>query len=206
MKFNLFRTSYCLLLALPLFFASCSKEGPAGPQGPAGPAGPTGAAGAAGTQGAQGNPGTANVIYSNWLDVGFRADTATNTTTGRLDTLGYSATIPALQLVDSILDKGDIKVYWNAGSETDTSGSFVLALPFNDLLVSGILTNVYFSRNTISLYANADLSTYTENGNRYSQFRYILIPGGTAAGRKPNGSVVNWNNYAEVKQYLGMKD
>lgn len=206
MKFN-FSTSLYLLLALPLFFASCSKTGPTGPAGAQGPAGPTGAAGAAGTagtQGTQGNPGTANVIYSAWLDVAFQPDTATNPTTGKLDTLNYSAFIPAPQLVDSILNKGAIKVYWNAGSETDTSGSFVVALPFNDLLLSGILTNIYFSNNTISLVSNADLTTYTQNGNKYSQFRYVLIPGGTAAGRKPNG--VNWNNYAEVKKYLGLKD
>ncbi|HEX8174310.1 MAG TPA: hypothetical protein VF543_04225, partial [Pyrinomonadaceae bacterium] len=73
-------------------------------------------------------------------------------------------------------------------------------------LISGILTNVYFARNTISLFANSDLSTYTENGNKFYQFRYVLIPGGTAAGRKPNGSTVDWNNYAEVKRYLGLKD
>jgi hypothetical protein len=204
MKFN-FSAPFYLLLAVPLFFASCSKEGPAGAQGPAGPAGPTGAAGAAGAQGAQGDPGTANVIYSTWLDVTFQPDTATNASTGMLDTLGYSAEIPAPQLVDSILNQGDVKVYWNAGSSTDTSYSLVLALPFNDLLRSGILTNVYFSRNIISLYANADLTTYTQSGNNYSQFRYILIPGGTPAGRNATGTI-NWNNYAEVKKYLGLKD
>lgn len=205
MKFT-FKTPFYLLVALPLFFASCTKEGPAGPAGPQGPAGPTGAAGAAGAQGAQGEPGTANVIYSAWLDVAYQpGDTATNPTTGKLDTLNYRALIPAPQLVDSILNTGSIKVYWNAGSETDTSGSFVVALPFNDLLVSGILTNVYFSNGAISLVSNADLTTYTENGNRYSQFRYVLIPGGTAAGRNAKGTI-NWNNYAQVKKYLGLKD
>ena len=208
MKLNL-NIAFCMLLALPLFFTSCSKTGPAGATGPAGPQGPAGAAGAAGTAGAtgaQGAPGTANVIYSAWLDVTFQpGDTATNRTTGKLDTLNYNAFIPAPQLVDSILNKGSIKVYWNAGSETDTSGSFVVALPFNDLLLSGILTNTYFSNKTISLVSNADLSTYTQNGNKYFQFRYVLIPGGTAAGRNPKGAI-NWNNYAEVKKYLGLKD
>lgn len=202
MKFN-FKVSFYLLLAVPLFLASCSKEGPAGAQGPAGPAGPTGAAGAAGAQGAPGEPGSANVIYSAWLDVTFGTDTASSAT--GLDTLGWFSDIPAPQLVDSILNSAEIKVYWNAGSSTDTSTSLIVALPFNDFLISGILTNVYFSSNTISLYSNADLSTYTQNGNKYSQFRYILIPGGTAAGRKPTAGV-NWNNYAEVKKYLGLKD
>jgi hypothetical protein len=122
-----------------------------------------------------------------------------------LDTLAYDANIPAPQLVDSILNGGEIKVYWNAGSAADTSGSFVVALPFNDLLISGIFTNVYFSRNTISLVSNSDLTTYTKTGGKFSQFRYIIIPGGVAAGRKPTGTV-DWNNYAQVKKYLGLKD
>lgn len=200
MKFNLFRTSYFLLIALPLFFASCAKTGPTGPAGPAGPAGPTGAAGAAGAAGAQGNPGTANVIYSNWLDVTYKPDTATNSTTGKLDTLGFSAEIPAPQLVDSILNKGTMKVYLNLNS-SDTS--LVVSLPFTTR--SGILINPYFSSGLISLNSNADASTVTENGKKYLQYRYVLIPGGTAAGRKPNGGI-NWNNYAEVKKYLGLKD
>lgn len=207
MKFNFSRSLY-LLLAIPLFFTSCSKDGPTGPAGPQGPAGPTGVAGAAGTAGAigaQGATGTANVIYSGWLDVAFQPDTATNPTTGVLDTLGYSAGISAPQLVDSILNNGAIKVYWNAGSSTDTTGSLVVALPFTDLLLSGIIINTYFSSNTISFYSNSDLTTYTQGGSNYSQFRYVLIPGGTAAGRNPKGSI-NWNNYAEVKKYLGLKD
>lgn len=205
MKFN-FSTSLYLLLALPLFFSSCSKTGPTGPAGAQGPAGPTGAAGAAGTAGAtgaQGNTGTANVIYSNWLDVAFQADTATNPTTGVLDTLGYSAGIPAPQLVDSILNKGEVKVYLNLyNSDTAT----IVALPFTTSL-RGILINPYFSNGLISLGANADASTYLDprDGKKYLQYRYVLIPGGTAAGRNPKGTI-NWNNYAEVKKYLGLKD
>ncbi len=203
MKFNFSKSLY-LLLVLPLFFASCSKQGPAGPAGAAGPQGPAGtagAAGAAGTQGAQGNPGTANVIYSAWIDVAFHPDTATNTTTGRVDTLGYSADIPAAQLVDSILNKGEVKVYLNL---YNPDSAFIAALPYTT--PSGILINPYFSTGTILLNANLDASTYTDpsDGKKYLQYRYILIPGGTAAGRKPNG--INWNNYAEVKKYLGLKD
>jgi len=202
MKFNFSKSLY-LLLVLPLFFASCSKQGPAGPAGAAGPQGPAGTAGVAGapgTQGAQGNPGTANVIYSAWLDVAFKPlDTATNPTTGKLDTLSYIANIPAPQLVDSIMNKGEVKVYLNLGS-VDTAT--IVALPFTTLY--GVLISPYFSIGTISLVANADASTVTDAGKKYLQYRYIIIPGGTAAGRRPNG--ISWNNYAEVKKYLGLKD
>ncbi len=206
MKFN-FSTSLYLLLALPLCFSSCSKTGPTGPAGAQGPAGPTGAAGTAGTAGAtgaQGNTGTANVIYSNWLDVAYQADTATNPTTGKVDTFSYSAVIPAPQLVDSILNKGEIKVYFNAGS--DSSGrQAIFPLPIYEAFYFNILINTLYSAQSISLTATGNASSFTNNGNHYFQYRYILIPGGTAAGRNPKGSI-NWNNYAEVKKYLGLKD
>ena len=109
-----------LAFALILFFASsliifsCSKgpagaAGATGAQGPAGPSGPTGSTGAT---------GTANVIYSPWLNVTFQAGSDTN----------MIGTIPAPKLADSILNKGDVKVYFNAGSDS-TNGQFVLALP-----------------------------------------------------------------------------
>lgn len=201
MKFT-FKTPFYLLLALPLFFASCTKEGPAGPAGPQGPAGPTGAAGAAGAQGAQGEPGAANVIYSDWLDVTFSPQT--DTTGGRLDTLGWSAEIPAPQLVDSILNKGVVKVYLNLGN-SDSASAVVVALPF--ITSDGALINPFYFPGTIALDANIDASTYTDpsDSKKYLQYRYILIPGGTAAGRKPNVGI-HWDNYAEVKKYLGLKD
>ncbi|MEJ7680561.1 MAG: hypothetical protein WKG06_22450 [Segetibacter sp.] len=75
-------------------------------------------------------------------------------------------------------------------------------MPFTT--TSGVLINPLFSTGLISLSSNVDASTVTENGKKYLQYRYVLIPGGTAAGRKPNG--INWNNYEEVKKYLGLKD
>lgn len=56
-----------ILFAASLFIA-CSKDGEIGPQGPKGEQGQVGAEGPAGQDGEQGEPGTANVIYSDWLD------------------------------------------------------------------------------------------------------------------------------------------
>lgn len=196
MKFN-FRTSfYVMLAAIPFIMVSCSKTGPTGPAGATGPAGPTGAAGAAGTQGAQGNPGTANVIYSPWLDVTY-SPAAT-------DSSAWRAEIPAPQLVDSILNKGTMKVYLNIGSDSIES-QLIVALPIADVLLTGYIVNSYFANSLITLIANGDAGTFTNSsGNKQWQYRYVLIPGGTAAGRRPNG--IDWNNYAEVKKYLGLKD
>jgi len=198
MKFN-FSASLYLLLALPLFFSSCSKTGPTGPAGAQGPAGPTGAAGAAGTAGAtgaQGNPGTANVIYSAWIDT---------VTYAGSDSTGWVAGISAPQLVDSILNQGEMKVYFNFARDS-ADNQFITPLPVIDVLVlGGVYINPYFSPQFITLGATANVSSYTSGAYHHFRYRYILIPGGTSAGRNPKGSI-NWNNYAEVKKYLGLKD
>jgi hypothetical protein len=177
----------CAICAVAmLIFASC-KKGDTGPAGPAGPGGPAGAAGAAGPAGAA---GTANVIYSNWIDtLVFKPDTATNMTTHKLDTLGYFTDINVPKLTLDILNKGEIKVYVNAGTVADPT---VLPVPYNNGLV---FIDPSFFLSTIELYSNARLTNVP--------FRYILIPGGTTARTYKS---INWNNYNEVKAYLGLKD
>src|SRR5436305_11781768 len=129
MKSKLFTMRGILILATALAIASCSK-GPKGDTGPAGPQGPAGAAGAAGSPGATGATGTANVIYSNWLNVKF---------TGT-DTTGWFANITATQLVDSIVNKGDIKVFLNVGSDS-ADNQLVFPLPITDILITGAIIN-----------------------------------------------------------------
>src|SRR5258706_10870021 len=99
---------YILSMAMVMTIFSCKKgdTGPAGPAGPTGAAGSAGASGPAGPAGPAGASGTANIIYSNWLNVKYQGT----------DTTGWFAQIIAPKLVDSILNKGDIKVYLNAGS------------------------------------------------------------------------------------------
>lgn len=190
-----------LLFTGTVVIFSCSK-GPAGATGATGATGPQGPAGPTGSTGAT---GTANVIYSPWLNVTFSAFTDTN----------MVATIPAPKLTDSILNRGEVKVYFNAGSDS-TNSQFVLALPaYEPFLFSNnnqavtLIINPYFSLDTISIISNYDLSSFAINGYNYFQFRYIIIPGGTSTlpvsinGTKRS---VNWNDYNEVKAYLGLKD
>lgn len=183
-------------------FASCKKgdTGPAGAAGPVGPAGATGAAGAAGPA------GTANVIYSDWTDLTYTADTVHNPDLS-VDTLGYYSDWAVPKLDNTILNSGEVRVYINA----NVPGTpYVLPLPFTDLYATfGLLTiNPAFYLNTISLYADQDASTFTvpsgpSAGLKAWQYRYILIPGGTTARLS---KAVDWNNYAAVKAYLGLKD
>lgn len=188
--------SYILSVALVVGIASCDKEGPAGPAGATGPAGPQGPAGA---QGPAGDPGTANVIYSDWMDVTY--DPVTDTNGAVVDTVAWVASIDAAGITNEILTSGEVKVYLNANDATDPA---VFALPITDLFaLTGVLNiNLYLTTGTINLYSTDDASTFTDSGTKFWQYRYIIIPGGTHA-RKVK---IDWNNYNEVKAYLGLKD
>lgn len=191
-KFNVFRSA--LVLAVVVIVTSCAKDGDTGPQGPPGPAG---AAGPQGVAGPAGPIGTANVIYSPWLDVTYEA--VEDQTTG--DPIAWVAEIVAPKLTAAILNNGEIKVYLNAGSTADPA---VFPLPINDLYaLTGISNlNAYFSLNTINLYCTENASTFTEQGVKAFQYRYVLIPGGAPARM----ATVDWNNYDAVKKYLNLKD
>jgi hypothetical protein len=195
------KSSLTLLASLVLItfiFTQCQK-GDVGPAGPAGPAGSAGAAGAPGATGPKGDTGTANVIYSPWLDVTYTADTVHNGSV--VDTLWWIAKLTASKLTQNILDKGEIKVYVNWGTQTTPD---ISPLPLFDAFFFGIVINPEFLLQRIDLYANFNASTYTDAGQKYFQYRYILIPG-SVAGRlsKPP---VDWNNYNAVKAYLGLTD
>lgn len=189
---------YIFLFASVLMLSACTKEGPAGPAGPAGPQGANGANGASGLPGATGTagaPGTANVIYSAWLNVIYEPANA--------DSSVWIAEIPAPKLVDSILNKGAIKVYLNIGSDS-TNGQLVVPLPVWEAFLVGAIINPYFSNQTITLIATDNVSSFTRRGFRYFQYRYMLIPGGIPSGR--GIKTINWNDYNEVKAHLGLKD
>ncbi|RBL93039.1 hypothetical protein DF182_10850 [Chitinophaga flava] len=167
-----------------MFTASCSKDGNTGPAGPQGPKGDT---------------GTANIIYSDWLDIPFKADTV-HTAGNRIDTMGYFAVIDAPKLTTSILNTGELKVYINLNGAADP---VITPLPYTDLK-TGMYIRYIAYKQAIELYSNANVGTIQNNaGVKMQQYRYILIPGGTKA-RKAN--VIDWNNYKAVKDYLGLKD
>src|SRR3954470_23747993 len=103
--------SYILSVVFVIGMVSCSKDGPAGPAGATGPAGPQGAAGAQGPDGQNGQPGTANVIYSDWID------TVTYGLLGAPDTIAGAIASPLLTA--DIINIGQIKVYANHNTAAD---------------------------------------------------------------------------------------
>jgi hypothetical protein len=182
--------------AFTLIIASCSKEGPTGPAGAAGATGPAGVAGAAGATGAKGDTGVANVIYSAWLDAVYLPDTVHNGTL--IDTIGFYMDAKNItKLTSIILNTGEMKVFINSNTPTTP---IIWTLPYWDPYTSLSIIPT-FGLNEIFIYADADLSTRTSAGVKTYQWRYILIPGGKVAR-----SAIDWNNYAEVKKYLNLKD
>lgn len=185
MKKLILKMSGLGLLALMLTMSSCSKEGDTGPAGPAGPAGPTGAGGPAGPAG---ETGTANVIYSQWINLTF-------------DETGF-AEMDAPSLTADILNSGDVKVYVNLGSDEAprifslpaviNPGFFIEEPAEEDV---SMFLDPFFELNTIGILSNYILTEVP--------FRYIIIPGGVEEG---NRSAVDWKDYNSVKKYYNLKD
>jgi len=177
------------LLAVALTVTACKKGDP-GPQGEKGDKGDTGATGANGQTGTKGETGTANVMYSDWLDLGYSLDQASGI---------YFTQIDEAKLTDQFLTTGEVKVYINLGSQAE---KIVSVLPYRS---GNAQITPFFIEGLIELDANVNASTATDpsTGAKFRQYRYILIPGGAHVRRETK---VDWNNYSEVKAYLGLKD
>lgn len=129
----------------------------------------------------------------------YQPDTIKNAAGVVIDTLGYFATIAAPKLTNAILTNGEIKVYVNLGTSTQP---VVLPLPYFDIYTNLNINPAFLPLN-IQLYSNGDISTFTASGVKRQQYRYILIPGVVPGQKAPK---VNWNNYNEVQQYLGLSN
>jgi hypothetical protein len=174
------------MLAVSLTITACKKGDP----GPAGDKGDKGDTGEKGSQGTKGDPGSANVLYSDWLDLGFQLDQPSGI---------FFTQIQEPKLTDNFLSTGEVKVYINLGTPAD---KVISVLPYRSgnaqitpFLVEGI----------IELDANVNASTATDptTGDKFRQYRYVLIPGGAHVRAEKK---INWDNYEEVKAYLGLKD
>ncbi|WP_276482491.1 hypothetical protein [Paraflavitalea pollutisoli] len=198
---QVFRSLPLLAVVTSLILISCGKDGEPGPAGPAGANGANGATGPAGPAGPQGpaGSGSSNVIYSAWLDVAYMPDTV-HTAGGKIDTVGYYATIDAPKLTLTHINQGEVKVYINRNTAASPE---IIPLPYAGL--NGLNIGITAYEKGIDLYSNGVVGTFTDrNGVKYQQYRYIIIPGGTAA-RSANATI-DWNNYAAVKAYLGLQD
>lgn len=100
------------ILLIGGLLTACSKDGDIGPQGETGPEGDVG------PEGPQGQPGTANVIYSEWIDTEF---------SDPINATGAGFDIEAADITQEILDQGTILVF---GRNLTIFGFDYFALPF----------------------------------------------------------------------------
>ena len=168
------------LLTIGVFLISCSGD--------------DGTDGIDGINGEEGATGTANVIYSAWLN----APVAVAETVD--GTYGMSTSLNAPELSEDIVTKGTVLVYVSFGSGnfslpyTSTAGGFA-----NTLTAISSLKKIKLFRFRHDQAATVNIPTSLS-------WRYILIPGGVAAtgkaAKKPNYSEMS---YEEVCQHFNIK-
>lgn len=182
------------ITALSLVFTlGCEgPEGPTGPQGEQGPQGPQG------EQGPQGPAGTANVIYSDWIAFS-NANWEAPTTLGGQLRREYPVSVS--QLNEDILMMGTVAVYVRFDTVVDRIFPLPLILP----LTSGSEQQLDFELelNTIifTLHDIEDNSVDPGTFGEVGQYRYIIIPGGTAAKQM----MPNFSNYVETMEFYGIR-
>lgn len=181
---------FTVILAIMVAISISACEGPTGPDGAQGPQGEQGPEGA---QGPQGEPGTANVIYSGWMDLEWN--------------LSDEATYKTMLIEDEnatgdFRDTGTILMFYKFTDSGGTTAIFLM--PFVDettrfdyLLavnegagIEGIAVRYYRTSGTDPL---PELD---------GQIRYILIPGGVPAKIPANF----FEDYDAVKEYYGIPD
>lgn len=174
---KIFLGAFSMLMIAGLLSTTSCKKGDAGPQGE------------------KGDSAMANVYYSTW------AVPSWGFTTDDEDELG--AEIAAPKLTADVINKGAIHVYLNRGTD---AAPIVEALPFSAVASdgTGLYISPVFTAGSIVLFTNTNVGLPNTTTGAVGKYRYILIPGGTPA--RTSGKNIDWNNYAEVKAYLGLKD
>ena len=171
-----------VVMSAVIFMDACKAEkGEIGPIGLTGANGTNGAVGAKGDKGDKGDAGatgTANVIYSDWINISF-AGSGTS----------YIGNITAPKITQEMLDKADIRVYWKESGR-------VLTLPYAETVGTTTYTvHQRFYVGKIELKSSYALSPQL--------MRYVIIPGGVPSGRMAS---LKDMSYEEVKALYNLPD
>jgi hypothetical protein len=167
------KTSTTLLIAMAIISLSACSDGD---PGPVGKQGEQGAQGSQGPQGEKGDPGTANVIYSEWMDIEWN---------GANEPDYRTMSIPEPMITSDFLEKGGISLFFLRV----VSGDITLVVPVPYQVGSVNLTSVAQIKGAESAVG---VMAMTQDGTSFSEdlfdgveIRYVLIPGGTltAGGR-----------------------
>ncbi|MEX0275869.1 MAG: hypothetical protein AB3N16_15970 [Flavobacteriaceae bacterium] len=176
--------SRLLSLVLIVSLGSCSPE-----DGEDGATGPQGPQGEQGVQGPQGETGTANVIYSDWIQANYL-----NTNPVPSNVMGLATFSPSeLNVANDV-----VLVYGG----NNINGDFeIFPLPY---LRNG---NIYFTFGLFSPGETGNLQLqirpYTLDGTNasfsyFDYFRYVVIPGGTSTSGKSSSIDYTKMSYKEI--------
>ncbi|MFO7369134.1 MAG: hypothetical protein R6X09_02565 [Bacteroidales bacterium] len=177
------------MLALALFIGCEGDEGPAGPKGDQGDQG---------DQGIQGETGTANVIYSDWIQpAGAWRDTSFYGV-AKVNHINVSG------LTSAIINDGVVLCYYKSVSSIILPGAptNVMALPWTGLTGSTSFTLDFWLKTgkiTFRAYTHDNSGSYTPVGMLWHpEFRYVIIPGGVQATAKKAALDFTKLSYEEV--------
>lgn len=150
-------------------------RGAKGERGDAGPQGPAGA------KGAQGAAGVGNVIYSGWIDPASLSETPD----GKLE-------INAPKLTSEVLDHGEVYLYLRVANNP----SHVFHVD-TDFTIDGINIPLVYSLGVGKIWIENRGPSLSDETDPiiYFEYRYVLIPGGTAGV-----SGINPNDYQSVSR------
>lgn len=190
--------SLCYFLALVTLLSSC--EGEEGTPGPAGPKGDPGTTGQQGLRGEQGPKGSANVMYSEWLQFNWNEDDSEFFKRLSVDEPGVT---------NEFFDKGGVLLVYLKLAEPPLTG--VLSLPLqtgNDYFYFGAVIDTDKDLNQLRvIQQSVDGTTPVSILDQNYSFRYILIPGGEPlSSSKSAGNAWSELSYEEVIERLNISE
>ena len=196
-KTNLMRRMLGMLLVSILFVGCSPEDGKNGTDGIDGIDGVDGIDGIDGNDGTDGETGTANVIYSDWVNTELSNSIASSSA---------SFTIDAPEIDPDILNFGTILVY----ARRIAGGNIVYQLP---IVFGASRQQSYFYRaedETIIVFvASNEQGSSVGDGAFLEQYRYVIIPGGIASARPANDSTqVDYSSmsYEEIIALFNIPD
>jgi hypothetical protein len=199
MKTNVlsFKVFLPMVLSMALAISCSPDDGADGAVGPQGPQGEQGVAGPQGEQGEKGEPGTANVIYSDWVNTEFG---------NNIIATSESFSIAAPEIDPDMLNFGTILVY--ARRIDAEIGNIVYQLPI--VFGAARQQSYYFRAQSeeiiISVVGN-EQGESVGDGAFLQQYRYVLIPGGVSTSGK-SGQELDFSKmtYEEVINHFNIPE
>lgn len=153
----------------------------------------------------RGPVGTANVIYSDWVNI------LSWKTSIIFDTYHFYYDIAASKITQAILDKGAVIVYGKLNGynptiwPTDNVAVMPILISYKNISSGPINTDIWSaitSLNNIRIDFVNDQNYYTSIANNHL-FRYVIIPGGV---HTTGSHHIDFSNYMEVKRVFHLID